>query len=115
MTRLSPASVRALLEPALDPGEPFTWADVEACLIANTAQLWTTPDAAMVTEIEGDAIHVWLGGGSLRSLLDIRPRVEAVAREWGLKRATIDGRLGWGRVLKPCGYVRRGQELEKRL
>lgn len=107
------ASARALLEPALIDND--TWAEVEARLKANTAQLWTAPGCALVTEIYGDCLHVWLGGGSLHGLLDLRPRVEETARYWGLKRITILGRLGWDRVLKRFGYVRKGDELEKML
>lgn len=108
-------SARALLEPALTDGE--TWDDVLERLKARTAQLWFSRDdgAAMVTELFGDCIHVWLGGGRLRSLLDLRPSVEATARYWGLKRATIAGRPGWNRALRRCGYVRKGDELEKML
>lgn len=69
----------------------------------------------MVTEIWGDCIHVWLGGGSLKGLLRLRPRVEDTARFWGLKKATINGRQGWARVLARHGYVLRGDELEKML
>lgn len=105
-------SARALLEPALDGN---TWDDVLERLKANTAQLWFAEDgsAAMLTELFGDCIHVWLGGGRLRALLDLRPRVEATARYWGIKRATINGRPGWNRALRRCGYVRKGDELEK--
>lgn len=107
------ASARALLEPALIDND--TWAEVEARLKAKTAQLWLGEGCAMVTELWGDCIHVWLGGGSLRGLLTLRPKVEATARHWGMKRATINGRLGWARALKRCGYVRQGDELEKML
>lgn len=69
----------------------------------------------MVTEIVGDAIHVWLGGGDLTELLEMRPLVERAGIEWGCKRATIDGRLGWVRVLKPYGYALVDGVLEKTL
>lgn len=114
MSRL-PDGARRLLEPALDAGETFIWADIEARIKADTAQLWLGEGCAMLTEIVGDAIHVWLGGGSLSGLLILRPQVEETARFWGCKRATINGRLGWDRVLKPHGYRRNGEELEKTL
>lgn len=66
----------------------------------------------MVTEVVGDAIHVWLGAGDLNELLTMRPKVEAWGKAVGCKRATIDGRLGWDRVLKPHGFTRM---LEKHL
>jgi hypothetical protein len=110
-----PASVRGWLEPALDPDEEWTWADVERRLTDNTAQLWLGSGCAMLTELFPANIHVWLGGGSLKGLLELRPHVERTARFWGCERATIAGRLGWDRVLRPFGYVRTGDELEKRL
>lgn len=115
MTLNAPAAARRVLEPALDPDEPFTWADIEARLQANTAQLWLGEGCAMLTELFPDEIHVWLGGGRLLGLLKLRPQVEETARFWGCKRATINGRLGWDRVLKPYGYRRVGDELEKTL
>ncbi len=108
-----PASVRGWLEPALDPDEEWTWADVERRLTDNTAQLWLGSGCAMVTEYDGDCIHVWLGGGDLPGLLALRPHVEREARSKGYRTATINGRLGWDRVLRPFGYVRKGMELEK--
>lgn len=67
----------------------------------------------MVTEPFDGGIHVWLGGGSLEGLLSLRPHIERTARFWGCKTATINGRLGWDRALKPFGYRRVGDELEK--
>lgn len=108
-----PRSSRDWLEPALTDGD--TWADVEQRLTEQTAQLWIGGECAMVTEIWGDCLHVWLAGGRLRSIMELRPGVEETARHWGLKRITISGRPGWDRVLKRVGYARNGVELEKRL
>lgn len=107
--------VRRVLEPALD-GD--TWPDVLDRLTAKTAQLWIEGSSAMVTELwtrggEMDCLHVWLAGGNLRELLALKPKVEQQAREWGCKRVTIAGRMGWDRVLKD--YTRRDDELEKML
>jgi len=60
----------------------------------------------MVTEIVGDAVHVWLGAGDLDELLAMRPLVERYGKDVGCTRATIDGRLGWDRVLKAHGFKR---------
>lgn len=107
--------VRRVLEPALD-GD--TWSGVLDVLRANRAQLWIEGHSAMITELwakdgEMDCLHVWLAGGRLRELLALKPKVEHQAREWGCKRVTIAGRMGWGRVLKD--YTRRDDELEKML
>lgn len=107
--------VRRVLEPALD-GD--TWPSVIERLKAQEAQLWIEGGSAMVTELwtragEMDCLHVWLAGGCLGELLTLKPKVEHQAREWGCKRVTIAGRMGWGRVLKD--YTRRDDELEKML
>lgn len=112
MTPSSLADAERLLTPALD-GD--AWGDIEARILARTAQLWFGDDCAMVTEIWGDCIHVWLAGGRLKGILTLRPKIEDTARFWGLKRATVNGRLGWDRALKRHGYVRLGDELEKQL
>lgn len=101
---LSSASVETLLRSALAEGQD--WAEVQDRIDANTAQLWLGERSAIVTEIVGDAIHVWLGAGDLAELLNMRPLIEQAGREWGCKRATIDGRLGWDRVFKPHGFKR---------
>lgn len=101
---LSPANVEALLRPALSEGQE--WAEVIERIQQDKAQLWLGERSAMVTEIVGDAIHVWLGGGDLSELLEMRPLVESAGREWGCRRATISGRLGWDRALKPFGFER---------
>ena len=110
-----PANARALLEPALDAGETFTWADVEARILNNTAQLWLGERCAIVTELYPGLIHVWLAGGDLSGLMALRPRIEETARVWGCETVTINGRPGWDRLFKPYGYRRVGTELEKKL
>lgn len=107
------AIARALLEPALRDGD--LWADVEARLGDNTAQLWMQDGGALVTEIWGDCLHVWLGGGRLGALLAMRPPLEKLAQAWGLSEVTISGRLGWDRLLAPFGYARDGDVLRKLL
>jgi hypothetical protein len=93
---------------------------VEQELLANRAQLFASRSAAMITELwqrdgEMDCLHVWLAGPDLRGLLDMRPKVEEQAHQWGCKRVTLKGRKGWERVLKTFGYVVRDDQLEKML
>lgn len=104
---------REVLEPALDPDEAFTWADIEARIADETVQLWADDNAAIITELVDDRIHVWLAGGSLKALLRMRPLIERCAKEWGFVRATINGRPGWARAFKPYGYRLNGPVLEK--
>jgi hypothetical protein len=111
--RLLPASVETLLRSACLPGEE--WTDVQARIAENTAQVWTGTKSAMLTEIVGSNLHVWLGAGCLRELLRMSPLVEQAGREWGCKRITIDGRQGWQRALERYGYVLSDGILEKTL
>jgi hypothetical protein len=112
-----PPRAREFLEPAL--AGDWTWEDVEARINADLAQLWVHPEGAIVTEhvVTGEetCLHVWLGGGSLRALLILKPEIERFARDAGCAAITINGRTGWDRVLRRSGYVRRGDELEFRL
>lgn len=95
------------------PGQE--WDEVQARIAENTAQLWLGEHSAIATEIVGDAIHVWLGAGNLKELLNMRPLIEQAGREWGCTRATIDGRQGWIRAFKPHGYGLIDGILEKTL
>ena len=108
-------SVRPFLEPALDPDELFTWADIETRHDDGSVQVWVGDDCAMLTEAEGETLHIWLGGGSLKGLLRLRPWAEDQARSWGFERVTIDGRPGWVRLLERHGYAMRDGLLEKML
>ena len=88
-------------------------------LMAGRAQLWAGDRSAMVTQcVAGDpgpCLHVWLAGGELAEILDMKPGIEAWARAQGCTHVTIDGRAGWTRVLRRHGYAPRGVELERRL
>jgi hypothetical protein len=90
-----------------------------ALLQSNQAQLWPGERCALVTQLintpEGRCLHVWLGGGDLKSLLDLRAGIEAWGRVQGAEFATIDGRRGWDRLFRPFGYGRAGGEVFKRL
>lgn len=88
-------------------------------LARGQAMLWPGDGGALVTQClitpEGRFLHCWLGGGALRTLLALRPGVEAWGRAMGCEYASIDGRKGWERVFRPFGYGRCGAELRKRL
>lgn len=90
-----------------------------ALLLDNKVTLWPGDTGALVTQLivtdEGKFCHVWLGGGSLRALLDMRPGIEAWARVQGAQFASIDGRRGWDRLFLPFGYSRQAEELRKPL
>lgn len=96
---------RAWLEPALEPEDTFE--ELADDLAADRAMLWPGARGALVTRITFDpekTIHVWLGGGDMHELLDMRAGVEAVGRLMGCQFATIRGRKGWSRVFRKHGF-----------
>ena len=84
-------------------------------LEANRAQLWCGDASAMVLQLlrPPPTLHIWLAGGDLRDLLNMRGGMEAWARSQGCEQVTINGRLGWQRVLGRFGYEPDGEELRK--
>jgi hypothetical protein len=94
-------------------------AELLRLLLRGEAMLWPGEAGALVTQCiatpEGRFVHCWLGGGGLRTLLDLRPGVEAWGRVMGCDYASIEGRKGWDRVFRPFGYGRAGADLRKRL
>lgn len=93
--------------------------ELKALLLEGQAMLWPGEGGALVTQCvirpEGRFLHCWLGAGSLRGLLELRPGVEAWGRVMGCQIASLEGRRGWDRVFRPFGYVRNGSELRKEL
>lgn len=106
---------RAFILPALEPQD--TEADLVADLESGHAQLWIDPAAALVTQIvtEPRSIHAWLGGGDIAGLLRLMPTVEDFGRAMGCGYASVEGRKGWARALKPYGYEPFNGELRKAL
>lgn len=92
---------------------------VRAKLDTGHSQLWTTPDAALVSEIRIWPTGLreasgWLAGGDLDELLSMQPAFEAWARSKDCKRIGILlGREGWGRKLD--GYRSAGIQMMKDL
>jgi hypothetical protein len=106
---------RQWIVPALT--EEDTETDVAVRLLEGTAQLWLGEASAMVTEVirEPRTLHVWLAGGDLAEVVSFTPGIAAWGRMMGCKSATIDGRKGWLRALKPYGFHRDGELLRKAL
>ncbi len=101
-----------MLEPALAADE--TWEEAVKEHQAGRASIWLGPDCTLLTQANGDTLHVWLGGGSLKGLMMLRPWAENHAREMGFKRLTLRGRRGWSRLLKRHGW--KGEDmLEKHI
>ncbi|WP_340647540.1 hypothetical protein [Phenylobacterium sp.] len=112
------ARYRAWLLPALQ-AQCASEAELLDDILAGRAQLWAGAAAAMVTQRirEGEALclHVWLAGGDLTEILEMRAGVEAWGRAQGCHYVTIEGRAGWSRALRKHGYARCGNELKRML
>lgn len=84
-------------------------AELIAKLRAGQAQLWLGEKSAMVTEVtagpDGRCLHGWLSGGDLTEIISLIPGALAWARTMGCVEATIDGRRGWARALRPLGFA----------
>ena len=85
-------------------------ADVERAIADGEAQFWPGARSAVVTQFwmfpRARALNFWLAGGDLGELVDdLRPAIEAWARDRGCTRMVIAGRPGWARALKDFGYA----------
>ena len=85
--------------------------DVARLIGEGRAHFWPGRRCAVVTEFYDyprlKACNLWLLGGDLRELLELRPRIEDWARAQGCTRILGGGpRRGWERVLAPVGYRR---------
>lgn len=97
--------------------EDATEDEVLEHLAANRVQLWPGERSAFLTSLIVDPprLHVWLGGGDLREMLSMIPGLAAWGRSHGAQFATVHGRKGWDRILKPHGFEPRDGELWKAL
>lgn len=95
-----------LLKPAITAtGDTHRKRHVWEALEHRKVQLWTSPNAAVVTEINVfptglKHVNGWLTGGELAEILVIVPQIEAWAKSIGAKSIGVDmARLGWARKL----------------
>lgn len=91
--------------------------EVLAHLRFGTAMLWPGERSAFVTQcvLSSRSLHVWLAAGDRGELLSMIPGMAAWGRAMGCEWATVNGRKGWARVLKPYGFEWRDGELWKAL
>lgn len=98
-----------MLQAALDAGgNTHALADVRELIEDDCAQLWVGPNSAAVTEVleypRFRALHVWLAAGDLGEVVAGDSLIAQFAKDIEAQRITVDGRLGWKRVLAPHGY-----------
>lgn len=96
------------LEAALEYGEgTHTIDDVERAISDRRAFLMAGEKSAMVCEVETypqkRVLRIWLAGGDLEEIKSSSAQMEAMARELGCSRISINGRRGWERALRDLG------------
>lgn len=109
---------RAAIAEMLDPRRhTIEWLDGQ--VMTGLASVWTTPDAAIVTEIRSYPtgardIHGLAAVGSLDAVRDVLiPAAEEYGRSIGCLGAVIESRPGWKRALASSGYEVRQVALGK--
>ena len=60
-------------------------------------------------------LNVFLGGGKLERLIDMRVSIENFARETGCKKLSITGRQGGSKVFEKNGLVKEAVVMSKEL
>lgn len=101
-----------LLDAVLVDRPPSMMDEVKRALLASEAQLWMGEETAVVTQVVGDDLHVWLYGGTLSEMKRLFESARAWGLALGLTRMTVDrARKGWARALKPLGFVK-GQDVD---
>jgi hypothetical protein len=107
-----------------DAANPWTSKDVLARILDRHMQLWVAwvdekISGVFVTEIYDTArgmtcaIPVVGGEGLGKESLDVLDTIEAWAKEQGCVRLRGEGRTGWSRALKPKGWVKLTEQVEK--
>lgn len=115
-----PSEVRGWLEGALaHDGNTHTIADVVDEIRAGRAYLWYGPRSAVVTRVHdlprAKELRIWLAGGDLDELLEQLDLADLVAKRLGCSRVVVEGRKGWGRVMRDKGYKETAVILSKEL
>jgi hypothetical protein len=94
---------RRFIEDALNVGwQGHTYEDICREIEDGTMQIWTRPDAAVVTQIvlfpQYKQCFICFAGGNLAAVESIAVDVEAYARAEGCDRMAFIGRPGWQRT-----------------
>lgn len=96
-------------------GGTHDYLDVAEAVLTGRFQLWTDPEACMVTEIvvhpRKTVLFVFLAGGRLDVLKRMYDRVIPWARGHGCTLAMMTGRPGWTRALADVGTLREAQAM----
>ena len=84
------------------------WADLVKGVRDAEMHFWPAEKSFLITEImvfpQKRSLHVFLAGGDLDEIMEMRPSVEDFARRLECDFVTLAGRLGWKKVLSDNGY-----------
>jgi hypothetical protein len=103
------ARCKPWIEAALEySGGTHDFDDIVEGLKKGVLQLWPTPRGCIVTEIvvypKKRVLNVFLGGGELDQILDMRDDVIEWAKAQGCAALTMSGRHGWKKLAKAHGW-----------
>ncbi|MGE0278352.1 MAG: hypothetical protein AB7R40_23395 [Nitrospiraceae bacterium] len=98
------------LQKALDlAGNLHTLQDVADQIKAGKAQLWTSENACIVSEVltypRAKVLHYWLACGEKEAVIALSRDVLAWGKGIGCTAASLAGRRGWERALKDEGWA----------
>ena len=95
------------------------FSDIRKGILNGVYTLWPAPDGCLVTEFveypKMRVLNVFLGGGKLERLIDMRQSIESFAIATGCKKLSITGREGWAKVFLKDGLVREAVVMSKEL
>jgi|TARA_R110000824_G_C14885124_1_gene643850 hypothetical protein len=98
---------RGWIEGALKLLDTHDFFDIKEGILNGRFVLWPAPDGCLVTEFieypKYRVLNVFLGGGKLERLVDMRPAMEDFAKKTGCKKISITGRKGWQKILNNNG------------
>jgi hypothetical protein len=103
------ARCRGWIEAALEYADgAYEIEDIEACLRAGEYILLSTPNSALIAEINQfprlRALNIPFAGGDLDEIKSLDPALVEIARAHECTRIYLSGRRGWARTLAPLGY-----------
>ena len=91
------------------PGE--TLANVLENINNGTCVLLRSQNSTLTIALEPCGLHINQMGGTLDDVGEIKECLIKLAKQYGKKYITLEGRKGWQRALKPWGMYPRGNRM----
>lgn len=110
---------RPWIEAALDYSRTHDFGDIVKGCFAGEYQLWPAPTACLVTEIatfpRRKLMHLFLAGGDMGTVLELVDAASEFGKAQGCDAVTMNGRMGWQRVLGKRGFDASFVTMERKL